>query len=154
MKSLKHILPVLIALCGGICANAQTADKWADQEVLRCALNSADINQDGILSPEEADSLTVLNLTVYRIHIFMVKSYEDLKRFPHLKQVWLGDSDLRNVDLSYNQELEYVCIQSDKLRTLILPVGCAPQIAFPTHPGKVTIKRVIGPNDPNAIWHQ
>ena len=150
-----RILLLTVALiAGGICAHAQTADKWADQEVLRCALKSADANQDGVLSSEEADALTTLNLTVYRIHVFTVKSYEDLKRFPHLKKVWLGDSALETVDLSYNQELEFVCIQSDELKTLILPVGCTPQIAYPVHPGEVTIKRVVGPNDPDAIWHQ
>ena len=154
MKTLKHILLALAVLAGGFCANAQSADKWADGEVLLCALKSADANQDGVLSAEEANALTVLNLTVYRIHVFTVKSYEDLKRFPHLKKVWLGDSALETVDLSYNQELEFVCIQSDALKTLILPVGCTPQIAYPVHPGEVTIKRVIGPNDPNAIWHQ
>ena len=148
------LLLTVALLAAGICANAQSQDKWADEEVLRCALKSADANQDGVLSAEEADALTVLNLTVYRIHVFTVKSYEDLKRFPHLKKVWLGDSALETVDLSYNQELEFVCIQSDELKTLILPVGCTPQIAYPVHPGEVTIKRVIGPNDPNAIWHQ
>ena len=154
MKALKHILLALTVLAGGFCANAQSQDKWADEEVLRCALKSADANQDGVLSAEEADALTVLNLTVYRIHVFTVKSYEDLKRFPHLKKVWLGDSALETVDLSYNRELEFVCIQSDELKTLILPVGSSPQIAYPTHPGEVTVKRVVGPNDPDAIWHQ
>lgn len=151
---LRILFLTVALLAGGFCANAQSADNWADNEVLRCALDSADANRDGILSDEEADALTVLNLTLYRIHVFLVKSYEDLKRFPHLKKVWLGESKLRTVDLSYNQELEYVCIQSDNLKTLILPVGCTPQIAFPTHPGKVTIKRVVGPNDPHAFWHQ
>ena len=148
------LLLTVALLAGGICASAQSADKWADEEVLRCALKSADTNQDGVLSAEEADALTVLNLTVYRIHVFTVKSYEDLRRFPHLKKVWLGDSALDTVDLSYNLELEFVCIQSDNLKTLILPVGSSPQIAYPTHPGEVTVKRIVSPNDPNAIWYQ
>ena len=152
---MKHLAVLfLIFLAGGLSLRAQAPEKWADEEVYRCALKSADANQDGVLSAEEAEALTVLNLTVYRIHVFTVKSYEDLKRFPHLKKVWLGDSEIETVDLSWNRELEFVCVQDDRLKTLILPVGCTPQLAYPTHPGEITVKRVVGPGDPNAIWYQ
>lgn len=115
---------------------------YADKEVWRCAVNSADANQDGVLSREEEESLTELNLTSYRIHIFYVKSYQDLKRFPHLKKVWLGETALETVDLSENPELELVCVQSDQTKELILAVGCYPQLVTPDREGTISVKRV------------
>ena len=95
---------------------------------MRCALHSADANGDGVLSHEEEEALTELNLTSYRSHMSYVKSYDDLKRFPHLKKVWLGEGDLETVDLSANPELELVCVQSD--------------LITPAREGELTVKRV------------
>jgi len=134
-------------------ASAQTPP-YADEEVLRCALRSADANQDGVLSKEEEEALTELNLTAYRIHMFTVKSYEDLKRFPHLKKVWLGETDIAEVDLSANYELELVCVQSDETKVLTLAVGCYPKLITPTREGELTIRRRYSENNPNNIWLQ
>lgn len=134
-------------------ASAQTPP-YADAEVLRCALKSADANQDGVLSKEEEEALTELNLTSYRIHMFTVKSYEDLKRFPHLKKVWLGETQLADVDLRANYELELVCVQSDETKTLTLAVGCYPQLITPTREGELTIRRRYSENNPNNIWYR
>lgn len=127
---------------------------FADPEVLRCALKSGDINEDGVLSKAEADSLTVLNLTVYRIHIFEVKTYEDLKKFPNLRKVWLGESELEKVDLSANYLLEFVAVQSPRLHELVLAVGCYPQLVTPNSEGALTVRRVYNDNDPNSIWYR
>lgn len=134
-------------------ASAQTPP-YADAEVWRCALKSADANQDGVLSKEEEEALTELNLTSYRIHMFTVKSYEDLKRFPHLKKVWLGETQLADVDLRANYELELVCVQSDETKTLTLAVGCYPQLITPTREGELTIRRRYSENNPNNIWYK
>lgn len=134
-------------------ASAQTPP-YADEEVLRCALRSADANQDGVLSKEEEEALTELNLTAYRIHMFTVKSYEDLKRFPHLKKVWLGETDIAEVDLSANYELELVCVQSDETKVLTLAVGCYPKLITPSREGELTIRRRYSENNPNNIWLQ
>ena len=150
---MKRFIVVLALLCVGFGAFAQTL-KFADEEVLRCALHSGDRNGDGILTKAEADSLTVLNLTSYRIHMFQVKTYEDLQKFPHLKKVWLGESNLPLVDLSMNYELEMVAVQSDELQTLVLAVGCYPQLVTPTREGSLVVKRVISPANPNSIWYQ
>ncbi|MBO4465926.1 MAG: hypothetical protein J5748_04545 [Bacteroidales bacterium] len=128
--------------------------KFADPEVLRCALKAGDRNGDGVLSKVEADSLTVLNLTVYRSHIFEVKTYEDLQKFPNLKKVWLGESDIQDVDLSANYKLEFVAVQSPLLKTLVLAVGCYPQLVTPNSEGSLTVKRVYNDNDPNSIWYR
>ena len=136
-------------------ANAQIPPVvFQDQEVGRCALNAADKNQDGILSKEEAEALTELNLTSYRIHMFEVTTYEDLKQFPHLKKVWLGESDITELDLSDNYELELVAVQSDSLQVLTLAVGCYPKLITPTREGVLTIRRVYSKNDPNIIWYR
>ncbi|MBP5571121.1 MAG: hypothetical protein J6X39_00390 [Bacteroidales bacterium] len=150
---MKRFIVVLALLCVGFGAFAQTL-KFADEEVLRCALHSGDRNGDGVLTKAEADSLTVLNLTSYRIHMFQVKTYEDLQKFPHLKKVWLGESNLPLVDLSMNYELEMVAVQSDELQTLVLAVGCYPQLVTPTREGSLVVKRVISPANPNSIWYQ
>lgn len=134
-------------------ASAQTPP-YADAEVWRCALKSADANQDGVLSKEEEEALTELNLTSYRIHMFTVKSYEDLKRFPHLKKVWLGETQLADVDLTANPELELVCVQSDETKTITLAVGCYPQLITPTREGELTIRRRYSENNPNNIWYR
>ena len=128
--------------------------KFADPEVLRCALKAGDRNGDGVLSKVEADSLTVLNLTVYRSHIFEVTTYEDLQKFPNLKKVWLGESDIQELDLSANYKLELVAVQSPRLRELVLAVGCYPQLVTPNSEGALTVRRVYNDNDPNSIWYR
>lgn len=142
-----------LGLLLGIRANAQDLH-FADKNVARKALKAGDRNGDGILSREEADSLTVLNLTPYRIDLFEVSTYEDLARFPNLKEVWLGESSLKEVDLSRNPKLEVIGIQSPDLKTLTIAVGCTPKFLFPTRSGEVTIRRVVNPDDPNSIWYQ
>jgi hypothetical protein len=135
--------------------NAPAQDPpYADAEIWRCALKSADANQDGVLSKEEEEALTELNLTAYRIHMFTVKSYEDLKRFPHLKKVWLGETDIAEVDLTANYELELVCVQSDETKVITLAVGCYPQLITPTREGELTIRRRYSENNPNNIWYR
>ena len=80
-------------------------------------------------------------------------TYEDLIRFPNLKRVDLGESDLKEVDLSKNGKLEEVNIHSDALQVLILSVGCTPKITYPVHSGEILVRRVVNPDDPNAIWY-
>ena len=150
---MKKILYIAVLTLLSFNAFAQEL-KFSDPEVLRCALKSGDFNEDGVLSKAEADSLTVLNLTVYRIHIFEVKTYEDLKKFPNLRKVWLGESELKTVDLSANYKLEFVAVQSPNLRELVLAVGCCPQLVTPHSEGALTIKRVYNDNDPNSIWYR
>ncbi|MBP5488184.1 MAG: hypothetical protein J6X77_01290 [Bacteroidales bacterium] len=149
---MKKVIVVLALIFVSYGAFAQSL-KFADEEVLRCALHSGDRNGDGVLSKVEADSLTVLNLTSYRIHMFQVKTYEDLQKFPHLKKVWLGESTLPLIDLSFNYELEMVAVQSDELKTLVLAVGCYPQLITPTREGSLVVKRVRSSADPNSIWY-
>ncbi|MBQ9410715.1 MAG: hypothetical protein IJU21_03805 [Bacteroidales bacterium] len=135
--------------------NAQTPQvQFQDPEVGRCSLKAGDRNGDGVLTREEADSLTELNLTAYRIHMFEVKTYDDLQNFPHLRKVWLGESSVKELDLSANYELELICVQSDNLEVLTLAVGCYPKLITPTREGELTIRRVYSKNDPNAIWYR
>ena len=53
-------------------AKAEALKDFADKNVGRKAIQAGDRDGDGFLSKEEADSLTVLNLTPYRIDIFEV----------------------------------------------------------------------------------
>ena len=53
-----------------------------------------------------------------------------------------------------NYELEMVAVQSDELQTLVLAVGCYPQLVTPTREGSLVVKRVISPANPNSIWYQ
>lgn len=134
-------------------AKAEALEGFADKNVGRRAIMAGDLDKDGFLSKAEADSLTVLNLGSYRIDPFEVQSYEDLARFPNLKRVILGESDLKEVDLSKNLQLKEVNIHSDALQVLILAVGCTPMITYPVHSGEIIIRRVVNPDDPHAIWY-
>lgn len=144
---------ICLGLFFGLSANAQDLH-FADPNVSRKALQAGDRNQDGRLSREEADSLEVLNLGSYRIDPFDVVSYQDLAQFPNLKKVFLGESDVEEIDLSKNTKLEVISIQSLKLKRLTIAVGCTPRILFPPRSGEVTIRRVVNPDDPNSIWFQ
>jgi hypothetical protein len=151
---MKTILVVLMASALFFSAGRQDRVTFVDKGVEKCALKSGDRNGDGVLSREEADALEVLNLTPYRIDIFEVGSYADLKQFPHLKQVWLGDSEVQELDLSANYQLEMVCVQSEALKVLTLAVGCAPKLAMPNREGELVVRRKYSENDPNSIWYR
>lgn len=134
-------------------ANPEALKDFADKNVGRRAIMSGDANQDGFLSKEEAEALTVLNLVCYRIDPFDVMTYEDLAKFPNLKEVYLGESDVTEIDLSKNPKLELIGVQSETLKVLTIAVGSQPKILFPPRAGEVTVRRVINPDDPNAIWY-
>ena len=57
-------------------------------------------------------------------------------------------------DLSKNPKLEVIGIQSLELKTLVIAVGCTPQLFFPVRSGEVTIRRVVNKDDPNSIWYE
>jgi len=153
---MKKILKISLAAIVTLSAAGKNKDRvvFVDKGVEKCALKAGDRNQDGILSREEADSLEELNLTPYRIDIFEVKSYEDLKNFPNLKKVWLGDSEVKELDLSPNYKLELVCVQSEALELLTLAVGCQPKLIMPNREGELLIRRKYSKNDPNTIWYR
>lgn len=134
-------------------ANPEALKDFADENVGRRAIMAGDLNQDGFLSKEEAEALTVLNLGSYRIDPFDVTTYEDLAKFPNLKEVYLGESDVAEVDLSRNPKLETIGIQSDALKVLIISVSCQPRILYPPHSGEVTVRRAVNADDPSAIWY-
>ena len=125
-----------------------------NDEAHHCYREKPNSNEAEKISKEEEEALTELNLTSYRIHMFYVKSYEDLKRFTHLKKVWLGETQLADVDLTANPELELVCVQSDETKVLTLAVGCYPQLITPTREGELTIRRRYSENNPNNIWYK
>ena len=151
---MKTSLVLLAASALLFSAGRQDRITFVDRGVEKCALKAGDRNGDGVLSREEADSLEVLNLTSYRIDMFEVRSYADLKQFPHLKQVWLGESEVPELDLSANYQLELVCVQSEALRVLTLAVGCAPKLVAPNREGELVVRRKYSDNDPNTIWYR
>lgn len=132
-------------------AKAQTLT-FADRNIERRALINGDTDNDGYISKAEADSIKSLNLTQYRTDMFVVSTYEDLALFPNLEKVWLGESKLDTVDLSKNWKLNYVNIQSDNLKTLILAVGCTPKLGYPMHSGEILVKRIKNPDAPGAMF--
>ncbi len=132
-------------------AEAQTLT-FADSNVERRALLKGDTDGDGRISKLEADSLKSLNLTQYRTDMFVVKTYDDLALFPNLEKLWLGESSLESVDLSKNWNLQFVAIQSDNLKTVVLAVGCAPKLNYPMHSGEIIVKRVLNPDAPGAMF--
>lgn len=132
-------------------AGAQTLT-FADHNVERRALINGDIDGDGHISRAEADSLKSLNLTQYRTDMFEVSTYEDLALFPNLEKLWLGESKLDTIDLTKNWKLQFVNIQSDNVKTIVLAVGCTPKLAYPMHSGEVLVKRVINPDAPGAMF--
>ena len=125
---------------------------FADRTIERRALINGDTDNDGHISKAEADSIKSLNLTQYRTDMFVVSTYEDLALFPNLEKVWLGESKLDTVDLSKNWKLNYVNIQSDNLKTLILAVGCTPKLGYPMHSGEILVKRIKNPDAPGAMF--
>ena len=155
--SRKGWLVVLIFLIITACAlfafraGAQTLT-FADHNIERRALLNGDNDGDGHISRVEADSLKSLNLTQYRTDMFEVKTYEDLALFPNLEKLWLGESKVETVDLSRNWNLKFVNIQSDNVKTIILAVGCIPQLAYPMHSGEILVKRIINPDAPGAMF--
>lgn len=132
-------------------AKAQTLT-FSDRNIERRALINGDTDNDGHISKAEADSIKSLNLTQYRTDMFVVSTYEDLALFPNLEKVWLGESKLDTVDLSKNWKLNYVNIQSDNLKTLILAVGCTPKLGYPMHSGEILVKRIKNPDAPGAMF--
>lgn len=132
-------------------AGAQTLT-FADHNVERRALINGDIDGDGHISRAEADSLKSLNLTQYRTDMFEVSTYEDLALFPNLEKLWLGESKLDTIDFTKNWKLQFVNIQSDNVKTIVLAVGCTPKLAYPMHSGEVLVKRVINPDAPGAMF--
>ncbi len=132
-------------------AEAQTLT-FADSNVERRALLNGDTDGDGRISKLEADSLKSLNLTQYRTDMFVVKTYDDLALFPNLEKLWLGESKLDTIDLTKNWKLQFVNIQSDNVKTIVLAVGCTPKLAYPMHSGEVLVKRVINPDAPGAMF--
>ncbi|MBQ2484747.1 MAG: hypothetical protein II519_05470 [Muribaculaceae bacterium] len=132
-------------------AEAQTLT-FADSNVERRALLNGDTDGDGHISKLEADSLKSLNLTQYRTDMFVVSTYEDLALFPNLEKLWLGESKLDTIDLTKNWKLQFVNIQSDNVKTIVLAVGCTPKLAYPMHSGEVLVKRVINPDAPGAMF--
>lgn len=147
---------VLVWMASALIISVGSKDRvtFVDKGVEKCALKSGDRDGNGVLSREEADALEVLNLTPYRIDMFEVGSYEDLKQFPHLKQLWLGESDVRELDLSANYQLELVCVQSEALQVLTLAVGCSPKLITPDREGELVVRRKYSKNDPNSIWYR
>lgn len=151
---MKTILVWLMASALLFSAGSKDRVTFVDKNVEKCALKAGDRNGDGVLSREEADALEELNLTAYRIDMFEVGSYADLKQFPHLKQVWLGESEVPELDLSANYQLEFVCIQSEALRVLTLAVGCSPKLITPNREGELLVRRKYSDNDPDSIWYR
>ena len=145
----------ILSLCAFFAfgAGAQTLT-FADRNVERRALLNGDTDGDGHISRAEADSLKSLNLTQYRTDMFVVSTYEDLALFPNLERLWLGESKIDTVDLSKNWNLQYVNIESDNVKTIILAVGCTPKLAYPMHSGEVIVKRVLNPDAPGAMFFQ
>lgn len=148
------VFVILVAcMLAAFAANAQNV-VFADREVEGRAMLNGDTDGDGYLSKAECDSLKSLNLTSYRTHLFLVSTYDDLAKFPNLEKIWLGESRIDTVDLSKNWKLKFVCVQSDSLKTLILAVGCTPTIHYPLHSGEITVKRVLNPDAPGAMFFQ
>ena len=155
-KGWKAVLTfIILAACAfsALNATAQTLT-FADRNVERRALLNGDTDGDGKISRVEADSLKSLNLTQYRTDLFVVSTYEDLAMFPNLEKLWLGESKVDTVDLSKNWKLQFVNIQSDNVKTIILAVGCTPKLAYPMHSGEILVKRVINPDAPGAMFFQ
>lgn len=152
-KVLVVFIIIVVCLLYAFSASAQTLT-FADKNVERRALIKGDVDNDGHISKAEADSLKSLILTQYRTDMFEVSTYEDLAKFPNLERLWLGESKLDTVDLSKNWKLQYVNIESDNLKTLILAVGCTPKLAYPMHSGEILIRRIKNPDAPGAMFFQ
>lgn len=144
---------IILAVCAILVfkAGAQTLT-FADRNVERRALLKGDTDGDGQISRAEADSLKSLNLTQYRTDMFEVSTYEDLALFPNLEKLWLGETKLDTVDLSKNWNLQYINIESDNVKVIILAVGCAPKLAYPMHSGELLVRRILNPDAPGAMF--
>lgn len=127
---------------------------FADPHVESRALLKGDLDGDHHISRAEADSLKSLNLTAYRTDMFVVQTYEDLALFPNLEKLWLGETNLETIDLSKNWNLQFVNVESDNVKTIILAVGCTPKLAYPMHSGELLVKRVLNPDAPGAMFFQ
>ena len=126
---MKKLLFSFLVLLPGVFAAAQDEYvSFANAKIFERALKAGDTNHDNLLSREEAAAITELNLAMNRSDVFVIDSYEDLRKLPGLKKVWLGTTRLERVDLSGNPALEWIHIESPSIKTLILAHSCYPHL--------------------------
>ena len=124
----KLLLSLLVLLPGAFAAAQDEYVTFDNAKIFERALKAGDTNHDGLLSREEAAAITQLNLAMNRSDVFIIDSYEDLRKLPALQKVWLGTTKLERVDLSGNPSLEWIHIESPSIKTLVLAHGCYPHL--------------------------
>ena len=97
-----------------------------------CLRNKVDADKDGVISKEEAASVTRLSLMNFKSFMRNIKSYDDLRYFPNLEYFHAGLNYLETIDLSCCPKLTEIDLSDSRmLKTIVLAKGCKPNIKYP-----------------------
>ncbi len=107
--------------------------QFKDEGLKFYCLHSADRNRDGEISYNEAAMANQINCEYGgRRALRYIQSYDDLVYFVNIEKLFLGLSNIKELDLSANKKLKLININAlDELETLILHEGCNPEIVMP-----------------------
>ena len=96
-------------------------------------LQAADRNHDGEVSYNEAAMTHELNCEYGgRRSLRYITSYDDLIYFVNLEKLFLGVSNIKELDLSANKKLKLVNMNAlDMLESIVLSKNCSPEIVYP-----------------------
>ena len=141
MNIMKRTIIYFLTIINMFVANAQTGDvqqcevvPFADEGVKDFCLRNKkiDSDKDGHISIDEAKAVTRLSLMNFRSFIRNIKSYADLEYFPNLEYFHAGMTYVETLDVSCCPKLKELDLSDCRmLKTIILAIGCKPEIKYP-----------------------
>ena len=107
--------------------------QFKDEGLKFYCLHAADRNRDGEISYNEAAMSKQINCEYGgRRFLRYITTYEDLVFFVNLEKLFLGVSNVKELNLTANKKLVLINMNAlDELDTLILAEGCNPEIIYP-----------------------
>lgn len=106
---------------------------FKDEGLKFYCLHAADRNQDGEISYNEAAMCKEINCEYGgRRALRYIQDYDDLKYFINVEKLFLGVSNVKELDLTYNRQLKLINMNAlDELDFILLYEGCKPEIVYP-----------------------
>ena len=106
---------------------------FKDEGLKFYCLHAADRNQDGEISYNEAAMCKEINCEYGgRRALRYIQDYDDLKYFINVEKLFLGVSNVKELDLTYNKKLKLINMNAlDELDFILLYEGCKPEIVYP-----------------------
>lgn len=107
--------------------------QFKDEGLKFYCLHAADRNRDGEISYNEAAMAKQINCEYGgRRFLRYITTYEDLVFFVNLEKLFLGVSNIKELNLTANKKLKLINMNAlDELDTLFLAEGCNPEIIHP-----------------------